>query len=227
MSGLTALAPAMKPASNFSIRPPTPLTPPMNPSLPVVDLSAAAAPTRNEPCSSENTRPAMLSPYGRPRGSVVKSSIAESMTPKLLVGVRLANRGGVSFEQESDRDHDVVAICREVEQFLAVRSVVVGRCLSERDAELVGGSLEPVCCGVVERLVATTADVEHQADLRGVARWCCGGAVRSGGAIRCGGAVRRGRRVGCSGVARCGRHAGCVCRCCIRVVAATCCGHEA
>ncbi len=50
MSGLAALAPATKPASNFCNG--GVWTPPMKPTLPVLLLSAAATPTRNEPCSS-------------------------------------------------------------------------------------------------------------------------------------------------------------------------------
>src|SRR4028118_383183 len=60
MSGLTCLAPSVKPTSNFSIS--GTWTPPMKPTLFVVDFSAAAAPTRNEPCSSAKTRLEMVSP---------------------------------------------------------------------------------------------------------------------------------------------------------------------
>ncbi len=88
MSGLTAFAPAMKPASKRSIRPPTPLTPPMKPSWPVLLFSAAAAPTRNEPCCSEKTRPAMFGPYGAGLAPE-KSSMPESITPKVLSGLAL------------------------------------------------------------------------------------------------------------------------------------------
>ena len=55
MSGLTARAPAVKPASDFScagIR-----AVPMKPISPVFDVSAAAAPTRKEPCCSLNRMP--------------------------------------------------------------------------------------------------------------------------------------------------------------------------
>ena len=60
MSGFTAMAPAMKPASNFLMR--SISTPPTKPTLPVVLVSAAAAPTRNDPCSSANTR---LATFGK------------------------------------------------------------------------------------------------------------------------------------------------------------------
>src|SRR3954462_13451712 len=50
--GLTALAPAVKPASNFLIR--SFSTPPMKPSLPDLEAHAAATPTRKEPsCSAK------------------------------------------------------------------------------------------------------------------------------------------------------------------------------
>ena len=50
MSGLAAIAPAMKPASNFLIS--GDFDPTDEADVPVLLLSAAAAPTRNEPCSS-------------------------------------------------------------------------------------------------------------------------------------------------------------------------------
>ena len=50
---MTCLTPAVKPASNFSSS--GVCTPPMKPTLPVVLFSAAAAPTRNELCSSAKT----------------------------------------------------------------------------------------------------------------------------------------------------------------------------
>ena len=59
MSGLTAWAPAKKPASNFSISGVS--TPPTKPMWSVVVFSAAATPARNEPCSSANSRPVRLS----------------------------------------------------------------------------------------------------------------------------------------------------------------------
>src|SRR3954447_13300516 len=52
MSGLIFFAPATYPASNFLMR--SVSTPPMKPIFPVLDLSAAAAPTRYEPSFSAN-----------------------------------------------------------------------------------------------------------------------------------------------------------------------------
>jgi hypothetical protein len=70
MSGFTAVAPALKPASNFAIR--GTWTPPMKPTLPVVDFRAAAAPTRKEPCSSAKTRLEMLSPVASALSTIAK-----------------------------------------------------------------------------------------------------------------------------------------------------------
>jgi len=50
ISGLMDLAPAIYPASNFSINGPS--IPPMKPIMPVFDIPAAIAPTKNDPSSS-------------------------------------------------------------------------------------------------------------------------------------------------------------------------------
>ena len=58
IAGLMAATPASKPASNFWIS--SMFTPPMKPTWSVSVVRAAAAPTRNEPCSSAKTRLATL-----------------------------------------------------------------------------------------------------------------------------------------------------------------------
>jgi hypothetical protein len=83
MSGLTCLAPATKPASNFSSS--GVWTPPMKPTLSDVLLSAAAAPTRNEPCSSAKTRALTFS-----------ASTCSSMRKKVVSGKSPAISGSSS-----------------------------------------------------------------------------------------------------------------------------------
>ncbi len=78
--GLAALAPAMKPASNFLMR--SVATPPTKPTWLVFDLRAAAAPTRKEPCSSAKVSWATLGP--------AESADASSMMANLTSGLALA-----------------------------------------------------------------------------------------------------------------------------------------
>ena len=88
------------------------------------------------------------------------------------------------------------------EQLAAVRSVVVGRCLGEGDAELARRPLETDCGRVVERLVTTTTDVEDQTDRHGLAGGSSGGGFFAFGSGRlsfgCGGGVAAG--CGCRSV---------------------------
>ena len=72
-SEFTSATPASKPAWNFLIS--SVSTPPTKPMVPVWLDWAAMAPTRNEPCSSANTREATLG-----------SSTTESMMAKLVSG---------------------------------------------------------------------------------------------------------------------------------------------
>jgi hypothetical protein len=58
IDGSTARAPASNPASNGQISGMS--APPMNPMVPVLVLSAAAAPARKEPCSEANDTYATL-----------------------------------------------------------------------------------------------------------------------------------------------------------------------
>ena len=78
MFGSTACTPASKPAWNLRMSGMS--TPPMKPTVPVLDFSAAAAPTRNEPSCSAKTSPARLSP---PSGAL-------SMMPKSVSGLLAA-----------------------------------------------------------------------------------------------------------------------------------------
>ena len=77
ISGFTALTPATNPASNFWISGNS--TPPIKPTLLVFVFKAAAAPTKNEPCSSAKSIPATL-----------PGSTAESIIPKLTSGYAVA-----------------------------------------------------------------------------------------------------------------------------------------
>src|SRR5438874_3701747 len=85
MLGSMYLAPAVNPASNFLMR--SISTPPMNPTFLDLEASAAAAPTRNEPSFSANSRedrfPVAVSSL---HASHVERSMNPSTSPNLMFG---------------------------------------------------------------------------------------------------------------------------------------------
>ena len=147
-----------------------PLTPPMKPILPVVDLSAAATPTRYEPCSSLNTRPAALGAIGAGGVDVeVQHRVVDDREQHVGVldgdaaHVPSRGRGRVRGEREADADHEVGVLGLQLQVGAASRGVG-GRELVDGDAEVGLGAVHAGGRRVVERLVAAAEQVERQAD---------------------------------------------------------------
>ena len=129
------------------------------------------------------------------------------------VGVGVVGRhlGDGLAEQEAHADHQLGAVGAQLQQLGPVGAVGVRRGLGGVDTQLGGRPVQSGCGGVVERLVAAPADVEHQrrGDVLG-ARW---GRRRLGGCVS--GCL--GRRVGrcrsrCLGRPVVGGRRGCRCR---------------
>ncbi len=101
-SGLTAWAPAVKPASNFLMR--SISTPPMKPSLPVGEAHAAAAPTRNEPSCSANTIERTFGARAAdPRSGIRRGHVDDGVDDRVqLVRVLRGRRGRGVAPQEAD-----------------------------------------------------------------------------------------------------------------------------
>ena len=131
--------------------------PPTKPTLPVLEASAAAMPTRKLPSCSLNTTDWTLG-----------SSTTESMITNLVSGNSLATFSSGVEKREADRDHDVGAALGHAPQRLIALGLVGDLELEIVDAGLV---LEPLGTGVgglVERLVELAAHVED--DRRGELR---------------------------------------------------------
>ena len=156
MSGLAALAPATKPASNFLMR--SISTPPMKPILPVLVFSAAAAPTRNEPCSSANDQ-------RRPRSASVDDRVDRSA--KLVSGLAVGDAAVMASPHRKPTPM-MSWLPSSTSQLQALGAVAVARRASTRcrRRRTRPGLVEAGGGGVVERLVATAGDVVQQADLR-------------------------------------------------------------
>ncbi len=125
----------------------------MKPIVPVWLLVAAAAPTRNEPCSSANTSDAMFG-----------ASTTESMMREAGVGVVGGGFGHRVTEEEADADDESVALVDEALDALGAVAVARGGGLAGDDAELLDSLVEAGTGGVVERTVATAGDVVDDAD---------------------------------------------------------------
>ena len=154
----------------------------MKPIVPVVLLSAAAAPTRNEPCSSANTSDATL--------SSVDDRVDDREGRVGVVGRRLGDRVAA---EEADADDEVVALVDEtLRGARRGRRRRSGSTRSAVDAEFGGGLVESGAGSVVERPVAATGDVEHHAD----GAVALGRSVGAGGGLGAGGqpSVRLGAR---------------------------------
>ncbi len=87
-------------------------------------------------------------------------------------------RGDRVTEQEADTDDEVVAVVDEARDALGAVAVTGRGALGCDDAEVGDGLVEAGAGGVVERLVATTGDVVHDAD--------GGVALTGGGVAACG-----------------------------------------
>ncbi len=153
IAGSMAATPASKPAWNFWIS--SMFTPPMKPTWSVSVVRAAAAPTRNEPCSSANTRLARLG----------RSLAASSTMANVLSGQFSATAPDRLGVEEAHADDQVGAVVtQQLQELLAVLAALVGLQLLGLDAELLDGLVEAGGGGVVERLVPTTTEVVGQAD---------------------------------------------------------------
>ena len=78
-----------------------------------------------------------------------------------VLGGHLSHRVG---EQEANADYEVVDVSRQAQQLRPVGAVAVGGSIRNDCTQLVLGSFETNVRGVVEAPVATSTDIEHQAD---------------------------------------------------------------
>ena len=204
MSGLTASAPAMKPASNFLMR--SVSTPPMKPIVPVWLFRAAAAPTRNEPCSSANSIEATFcsgTSSEKSSGVPWSSTATASMRPNSWSGFSTAAACSAGPQRKpTPMTRSWPSATRPARR--SARSPSLDGVDSRAGgAELLDGLVEAGSGGVVERAVAAAGDVEQQADGR-VLDGRCGRALRRravrrlralrGALVRCFRAVAAGRR---------------------------------
>ena len=160
MSGFTAWAPAVYPASNFWMS--SFSTPPMNPIVPVWLFSAAAAPTRNEPCSSAKTSEATF-------GASTTASTMVKLTSGLAAAtdvIESKNRKPLPCTSPAPLSTRPWRRSARSPSPVGVDSSNVMPSSADRLVERRSG-------GVVERLVATTGDVEgHADDGIALAGWC-------------------------------------------------------
>src|SRR6185436_9716900 len=71
-------------------------------------------------------------------------------------------------EQEADAEHQLRSVGGELAHLRFAVGALAGLERLERDPELLLGALEAAIGGVVERLVAAAADVEHQSNRVGL-----------------------------------------------------------
>ena len=88
---------------------------------------------------------------------------------EIRVRVLGGNRSCVPFEEEAHTNDDRVGVSSELEQLRTVRAIVVGRGLTEVNAEFGLGAVKARSGRIVERQVATATDVVDETDggLRG------------------------------------------------------------
>ena len=113
---------------------------------------------------------------------------------EVRIGILRRHVGHRFAEQEADPDHQVRPLGRlQVQQFLTVGPVLVGRRLRSSDPQLGHSLVEARRRRIVERLITPTTDVIDQTDADGLTRHSLGGCGGVGSRLDCG---RFGRLIG-------------------------------